>query len=88
MPQDADWPELATRFTLLPGTRQIFDIAVESVQSSCGWGVPVMALEQERATLAKYHAQADPAAWEAKVAGRTRSIDGLPTRATDRYIAG
>lgn len=88
LPQDDDWAELAAHFTLLPGTRQIFDIVVESVQTSCGWGVPVMTLDKERETLVKYHAQADPAKWEAKVAGRTRSIDGLPTRATDRYIAG
>ncbi|MEY4472856.1 MAG: hypothetical protein RL671_1160 [Pseudomonadota bacterium] len=88
LPQDDDWAELAGHFSLLPGTRQIFDIAVESVQTSCGWGVPVMTLDQERETLVKYHAQADPAKWEAKVAARTRSIDGLPTRATDRYIAG
>ena len=43
---------------------------------------------KSRETLVKYHAQSDPAKWEAKVAGRTRSIDGLPTRPTDRYIAG
>ncbi|GAA4759912.1 pyridoxamine 5'-phosphate oxidase family protein [Novosphingobium ginsenosidimutans] len=88
LPQDGGWAELAGHFTLLPGTRQIFDIAVESVQTSCGWGVPVMSLDKERETLVKYHAQSDPAKWEAKMAGRTRSIDGLPTRATDRYIAG
>jgi hypothetical protein len=88
LPADAGWGELAAHFTLLPGTRQIFDIAVESVQTSCGWGVPVMQLDHERATLTKYHAQSDPVKWEAKMAGRTRSIDGLPTRPTDRYIAG
>jgi hypothetical protein len=88
LPQDADWAELAGHFTLLPGTRQIFDIAVESVQTSCGWGVPVMHLDKHRETLPKYHAQSDPVKWAEKTAGRTRSIDGLPTRATDRYIAG
>jgi hypothetical protein len=88
LPQDADWDALAAQFTLLPGTRQIFDIAVESVQGSCGWGVPFMTLAGERDTLKKAHRQSDPAAWTAKVARRTRSIDGLPTRATDRYIAG
>jgi hypothetical protein len=88
LPQDADWGALAAHFSLLPGTRQIFDIAVESVQSSCGWGVPFMAFEGERETLKKAHRQADSAAWIAKTADRTRSIDGLPTRATDRYIAG
>ena len=80
--------ELAAHFTLLPGTRQIFVINVESVQTSCGWGVPFMAYEAERPTLKKAHAQADPEQWETKMAGRTSSIDGLPTRATDRYIAG
>ena len=88
LPQDAQWDALAANFTLLPGTRQIFVIDIESVQSSCGWGVPFMAFESERETLKKAHKQADPAEWEAKVAGRTTSIDGLPTRATDRFIAG
>ncbi len=88
LPQDAEWSELASRFTLLPGTRQIFDIAVESVQTSCGWGVPIMDFDKERATLTKYHAQADPDKWTSKMGQRTRSIDGLPTRPTDRYIAG
>lgn len=88
LPQDADWEALAAAFTLLPGTRQIFDIKVESVQTSCGWGVPVMALERERPTLVKYHAQSDPEKWAAKMATRVTSIDGLPTRPTDRFIAG
>lgn len=90
LPADPDWKELAGHFTLLPGTRQIFDIAVESVQTSCGWGVPVMHLDHERETLVKYHkGKGDaPEAWAAKYAARTRSIDGLPTRPTDRYIAG
>lgn len=88
LPADDAWEELAAHFTILPGTRQIFDIAVETVQTSCGWGVPVMTVEHERQTLLKAHAQADPAAWQAKVAGRTQSIDGLPVRPTDRYFGG
>ncbi len=88
LPQDPDWDAMAAHFTLMPGTRQIFDIAVESVQSSCGWGVPFMTLEGERDTLKKYHRQFDPDAWAAKMALRTSSIDGLPTRPTDRFIPG
>ncbi|AOL22203.1 Pyridoxamine 5'-phosphate oxidase [Erythrobacter litoralis] len=88
LPQDEGWHELASHFTLMPGTRQIFDIAVDTVQTSCGWGVPFMTLEGERDTLKKAHRQADPEKWTAKTAGRTTSIDGLPTRATDRFIAG
>jgi hypothetical protein len=73
---------------MLPGTRQIFDIQVESVQTSCGYGVPIMELERERPTLLKHHAQADPREWAGKYRTRRESIDGLPARATDRYIAG
>lgn len=88
LPQDADWDGLAAHFDLLRGTRQIFDMTVDSVQTSCGWGVPLMTVTKERETLAKYHAQADEAKWMDKVGGRTRSIDGLPTRPTERFIQG
>lgn len=88
LPADTEFEGLAAHFALLPGTRQIFDVAVESVQTSCGWGVPLMEFERPRETLVKYHAQANPAKWAAKMSKRDRSIDGLPTRPTDRYIAG
>ena len=88
VPWDRAWEELVPHFTMLPGTRQIFDIAVESVQTSCGWGVPVMTLERERPSLLKHHANADPVEWAGKYRTRRTSIDGLPARTTDRYIAG
>ena len=88
LPQDAEWKELVSDFTLLAGTRQIFVIDIDSVQTSCGWGVPFMTLKGERETLVKAHRQTEPSAWEAKTAKRTTSIDGLPTRASNRYIAG
>lgn len=85
---DEGWDELAAHFRLLPGTRQIFDIAIDSVQTSCGWGVPIMEYEKERQTLVKYHAQSDPEKWVAKAEKRTQSIDGLPTRPPTQFIAG
>jgi hypothetical protein len=88
LPQDAEWAALAEHFEMLPGTRQIFDVAVDNVQTSCGWGVPLMTIERPRETLTKYHAQQDPTKWVEKFQARTKSIDGLPTRPTDRYIAG
>jgi hypothetical protein len=88
VPWDRGWEELAPHFKMLPGTRQIFDVAVESVQTSCGYGVPLMTLERERPTLLKHHARADPAEWAGKYRTRRTSIDGLPARTTDRYIAG
>jgi hypothetical protein len=88
LPADPGWEELAPHFTMLPGTRQIFDITVESVQTSCGWGVPVMTLEKERDTMVKWHVQKDPEDWVKTYQSRTHSIDGIPTRATDRFISG
>jgi hypothetical protein len=88
LPQDGEWDALAANFTLIPGTRQIFVIDIDSVQTSCGWGVPMMELQHERDTLQKYHRQSDPELWVEKFKGRTKSIDGLPTRPTDRFITG
>ena len=86
LPQDAEWETLAAHFVLLPGTRQIFVIDVDSVQTSCGWGVPFMSLDRERDTLKKAHAGMDEDAWMAKARGRATSIDGIPTRVTNRYF--
>ena len=88
LPQDDNWADLAAHFTILPGTRQIFVIDVDQVQTSCGYGVPFMSYERERDTLVKYHGRSDPVEWVAKQQGRNRSIDGLPVRTTDRYLAG
>ena len=88
VPWDREWDELAAHFILLPGTRQIFDIAVGNVQTSCGYGVPLMTLDRERPTLLKHHAKADPGEWAGKHKRRRASIDGLPAKTTDRYIAG
>jgi predicted pyridoxine 5'-phosphate oxidase superfamily flavin-nucleotide-binding protein len=80
LPQDAAWAELASHFTIERGVRQIFRIAVESTQSSCGWAVPRMQLVAERQTLRKYHVQDDPVDRLVKYQERDRSIDGLPVR--------
>lgn len=84
LPQDERWDDLAAHFTLLPGTRQIFEFDVDSVQTSCGWGVPFMTLDRERQTLSKYHIADDPEKRLRTLAKRTKSIDGLPTRAATR----
>jgi hypothetical protein len=80
LPQDDGWADLYARFTPLPGTRQIFVIDIDEVQTSCGWGVPFMTLERERATLSKYHAAKTDEERLQDYADHTRSIDGLPIR--------
>lgn len=80
LPQDADWPSLSQHFELLPGTRQIFRVALDSIQTSCGWGVPLMTLARPRETLSDYHRKHGDETRFAKYAVRTTSIDGLPVR--------
>jgi hypothetical protein len=76
--------EAGARINLSPKGMDSFRINVESVQTSCGWGVPHMAFARERDTLNKYHAQQDPVARIGKVSTRTRSIDGLPVAPPSR----
>lgn len=80
LPQDDGFSTFAERFPKLPGVRQVFVIRVDSVQTSCGWGVPRMTLQAERQTLVKFHAQQDPVARMEVNRSRDRSIDGLPVR--------
>lgn len=64
--------------TTLPGARQVLVCDVESVQTSCGYAVPVMELVEERQTLKKWAAAKDDeelAAYRARK--NATSIDGL-----------
>ncbi len=85
LPQDDEWDLAERHFEILPGARQIFMIAVESVQESCGWGVPFMTFDKERTTLSRYHAQNETPERLEKISTRTQSIDGLPQRVQDRF---
>jgi len=47
-PRDAEWDTLAAGFPALAGSRQIFDLDVDLVQTSCGTGVPRMQFVEGR----------------------------------------
>ena len=48
---DAEWADLFPLFAPLPGARQIFDLTIELVQTSCGMGVPLYAYDGDRELL-------------------------------------
>jgi predicted pyridoxine 5'-phosphate oxidase superfamily flavin-nucleotide-binding protein len=81
-PDDAGWKEALSRFSDFAGSRQIFDMAVELVQTSCGTGVPVMRFERCRGEteLVPYYADLGPDGvkdyWRRK---NVLSLDGDPT---------
>ena len=79
-PGDAGWSDLDGRFPPHLGARQVFDMDVEMVQSSCGYAVPFMEFRAERETLDRWTddkgAGGVRAYWAEKNA---RTIDGAPT---------
>jgi Pyridoxamine 5'-phosphate oxidase len=46
-----DWPPLAAQLPEQPGARQIFDVTIDLVQSSCGFAVPFMDHVADRPVL-------------------------------------
>lgn len=80
LPERDGWSELRARFAAgLPGVRQIFDIAVERVQTSCGFGVPLMKFEAQRDTLVRWaENRGEAALQDYRKDKNATSIDGLP----------
>jgi Pyridoxamine 5'-phosphate oxidase len=78
---DSAWDGLISHFDLLPGTRQIVQLQVESAQSSCGMGVPKYEFQGHRTELLQWAEKKGETGvqqyWKDK---NQVSIDGLPTR--------
>lgn len=53
-PKDDQWCTLISLFPEIPGARQIFDVRIESVQTSCGMAVPYFDFIGQRNQLANY----------------------------------
>ncbi len=75
-----DWDGLNALFPSDAGARQVFDLAVDLVQSSCGYAVPLMDNPRERTVLRDWAAQKGPEGIRAYRAEKNRvTIDGFPT---------
>lgn len=81
-PRDAAWTSAIASFPDLAGSRQIFDVTIDSVQTSCGTGVPRMSLVEGRGEteLEPFYRNLGPDGvtdyWRRK---NVTSLDGLPT---------
>lgn len=80
-PRDAEWDVLVQEFPEVPGTRQLFDLSVSMVQTSCGMAVPLYEYQEDREMLNSWAQKKGPegieAYWEEK---NQVSIDGMPTQ--------
>jgi hypothetical protein len=78
-----DQPEWAAHASLFPpilGARQIFDMNVESVITSCGYGVPFMEYTEERTLMKQWAEKKGPDGLDEYHREKNlTSIDGFPT---------
>ena len=78
VPGDDGFEMLADRFPPLPGVRSIITVDVDRVSDSCGFGVPLMSLDGERADLPKWAQRKGPEGIaEYHRTRNAASIDGL-----------
>jgi len=81
---DDDWDEYYSHFKALPGARQIFDVSIDLVHTSCGYGVPLYDFVGERPTLNKWAEKKGEQGiknyWQDK---NSISLDGAPIPIAD-----
>ena len=82
---DPQWGELFSIFKPVPGARQIFDLEVDLVQTSCGMAVPLFDYVQERDQLNHWaNKKGDAGIKEYWLEKNQISLDGKPTFIKDK----
>jgi len=77
---DPEWGDLFPLFKSLPGARQLFDLTIDLVQTSCGMAVPRYALVEDRELLNDWAVKKGPDGIAQYWAEKNQStIDGIPT---------
>ena len=80
-PKHKEWNNLYCLFDTMPGERQIIVLDINSVQTSCGFGVPIYELKEERKTLVQWaDKKGKDGITEYWRQQNQKSIDGLKTK--------
>lgn len=78
--RDSNWNEYSELWDERLGKRQVFLVDIETIQTSCGYAVPMMELQGERETLRKWAENKGDKGirdyWDQK---NQTTIDGKPT---------
>ncbi|WP_062066968.1 pyridoxamine 5'-phosphate oxidase family protein [Cellvibrio sp. OA-2007] len=84
---DPEWNTLYARFPITPGARQIFDLQVDLVQTSCGMAVPFFDYVGEREQLTNWAINKGEDGvkeyWKEK---NQLSLDGKPTGMEEKFF--
>lgn len=79
VPGDPGFDEVASRHAENPSTRAVIAVDVTRISDSCGWGVPVMEVRDERDLIRLHAEKKGPDGMAAYRAEKNAvSIDGLP----------
>jgi len=79
-PESLEFALLSPHFQQLPGVRQIIVADLTRVQTSCGFGVPVLKFQSDRDLIQKWAEKKGPEGLREYREKKNRvSIDGLPT---------
>ena len=82
---DAEWEPLCSLFPPVPGARQMFDLFIDLVQTSCGFGVPNFDYAGDRDTLNEWAVKKGEDGIRQYWADKNQtSLDGLPTHIVDK----
>ena len=86
LPGAQRWEELVVHFPSYPGRRQIILASIHLVHTSCGYGVPLMELQQDRETLTRWAtSKGEEGLVDYRSANNCKSLDGLPTPLAQHY---
>lgn len=84
---DKEWQELISHFKPLPGARQLFDLSIELVQTSCGMGMPFFSYVGERPMLSDWATRKGDKGLRHYWAEKNQlSIDKIPTNIVEKNI--
>ena len=79
-PRHHQWEQYVNMFPKAEGARQIFEVRLELIQTSCGFGIPLMDYQGERTLLQEWTRKKGPEGvqeyWQKK---NTISLDGHET---------
>jgi len=79
LPDTPEWEELAPRFEMMPGARQIVMADLHAVKTSCGFSIPFFEYTGERDTLKKWAVQKGDGLADYHREKNAVSMDGMVT---------
>ncbi|MCB9262528.1 MAG: pyridoxamine 5'-phosphate oxidase family protein [Flavobacteriales bacterium] len=79
-PRDQEWEDYIHLFPEMPGSRQIIELKLEKVMTSCGFAVPIMEFKKERSQLIDWsNKKGEEGILEYQKNKNVLSLNGKPT---------